>query len=80
MDSPAPLIVWTTAIGTDDGGTLTAVNRVWNEKDAERCRLCDICVRVPVTEPCGDFMMSACTVATTSYVDPDSAAGFSLRG
>lgn len=75
MKPIAPLLTWTTEIETDDGGPLTAVNRVWRDDDARRCRLCDKCVRV-------DFAgqsTSACTVVVAHPVDPDSAPGFSLR-
>ncbi len=75
MKIPRPLMVWTSEIGTDDGGTLTAINRVWREADAARCELCPQCVRVPILPP-----LSACTVAVNVAVNPDSAAGFSLRG
>lgn len=76
MREPAPLISWVAAIATEDGGTLSAVNRVWREDDAARCRLCPKCVRVHLQ----GTTTAVCTVAVHAHVDPESAALFTLRG
>lgn len=76
MRQPTPLISWVAAIGTDDGGPLTAVNRVWRDDDASRCQLCPRCVRVHLE----GTTTAVCTVAVNAHVDPESAALFSLRG